>query len=165
MGRVEVFRGDDCAELTWDARIASLRWDLVPWALTLDLDLPISEAAEAPLKRVWLIFEGVIDVTLPLLLSAVPNGIWLTSSISRKIDVEKSSVFSCDAILGGVPTLASVQQTASRILSIRSMTIQGAVSVESAKPSKSGLLEYQVRNGLASDAEMLAALSEYEARR
>jgi hypothetical protein len=157
VGNVEVFHDTNCINLTWDARIAAIRWDLIPWALTLDLDLPVSEAADAAMKRVWIIFDGVVDVTIPLVTSAVPNGIYLTSALSRQQESEKIILFSCDAMLAHKSSPKEL--TARSVIQIRAMAMRGVVSERSEKPNEFGVLDYAAKNLLASDAEMFEALA------
>lgn len=70
---------DEISLLVQDARTWSIRWDLIPWSLVLDVDLE-NESLSLP-RRAWLIFEAVSALTLPLSQINSPMGLWITSEI------------------------------------------------------------------------------------
>lgn len=77
---------EDVRALTTDARIVAMRWDVLEWGVVLDLDVPVSEANDAPMRRAWLAFPGVSEITLAMHEARLPTGIWLTSSLEARPD-------------------------------------------------------------------------------
>ncbi len=61
--KVTILDEDSSLAVVKDARAVSLRWDLIPWCLTLDLDTPLDESYNSPLRRAWLIFVGISELS------------------------------------------------------------------------------------------------------
>jgi len=80
MMKVELLSEDAALDITQDARVAAIRWDLITGSVVLDLDCPISEAKNAPMQRAWLVFRGVKDMSIPLV-GRLPAGCWLTTTM------------------------------------------------------------------------------------
>jgi hypothetical protein len=140
-----------------DARIAAIRWDILPWGLVLDLDARLSEAQDSPLRRVWLAFDGVAEMTLELLDSRVPNGIWITSGIEV---TEVSERFRDYSFLALLPTHApddTLVGRASRSVTIRAMNLVGVASRASTAARESGGLGWAQRVALARDEDFVEA--------
>ena len=139
--------------LTEDARVAAIRWDLMEWGLVFDLDVPISEAHEAPMRRGWLVFLGVAECTIPILNARLPNGIWLSSGLAERADDEGFRTYSWSALVpvfeGDEPKPSPVQQ-----ISVRAQSLVCIVSSESISPNPFGL-GFDARRQLCSDEEML----------
>ena len=38
-------------EITQDARLVAIRWDVLPWSIVLDIDTPVSEQEHAEMRR------------------------------------------------------------------------------------------------------------------
>ncbi len=145
--------------VTWDARVAAIRWDVLPWELVLDLDSPLSEGEGVPLRRVWLAFGGVSEITLELRETRIPNGLW----ISTGIDVSQVQAgFEDYGFLATLPTFApddTLVGRASRRVVIRATSLVGAASVGSTLAGALGVLEWAQRVALASDEELVQALA------
>lgn len=149
--------GDDVArELTRNARVVAIRWDLVPWALVLDLDAPESEERAAPLRRVWLVFEGVSDISWPMERARLPNGCWLNSEVVAT-PVGSEVEFSVSALLPQFGDDERVQGRPAQIIIIRGQALQTVRSNASAVVLDRDLSRAE-RLDIASDEEMLAAL-------
>lgn len=145
--------------LTTDARIVAIRWDVLEWAVVLDLDVPVSEARDAPMRRAWLAFPGVSEITLAMREARVPTGIWLTSSLEARPDEGAFQVFSCHALLpvfdGTTPRFTEDAST----LLVRAHAVLGVVSRGSQLPGELGLT-YESRQALCPDRELRSALDQ-----
>jgi hypothetical protein len=155
-GRVEEH---DALALSWDARIVAVRWDLVPWGLVLDLDTPVSEAKGAAMRRAWLVFSGISEVTIPMRANRLPTGIWLTSSFDvDDKDEHGLRMYACRALL---PTFDGDRlrgEDSAGELSVRAQSLVAVLSMGSDTPAEYGLA-WEVRVGLSSDQDMLSALN------
>ena len=148
---------DDALNLSRDSRIVALRWDLVPWGIVLDLDVPISEAEGAAMRRAWLLFSGVADVTIPMQSSRLPTGIWLTSSFAVEACAQELLLYTCRALLPEFDGNRLRENGTLGRISIRAQSLVGVVSENSSLAGEYGLA-LKARTDLASDQEMLASL-------
>jgi hypothetical protein len=145
----------DALDLSLDARIVAVRWDLVEWGVVFDLDTPVSEATGAAMKRAWLVFSGLDHLTVPLLRVRLPTGLWLTSSLDVEPAADGFRTYTCYALVG-VPHGAEVRASSNTVI-VQSQSLVGVVSTNEARPIDYGLA-LDVRRKLASDDEMLRAL-------
>jgi hypothetical protein len=157
--RIHHLDGEALRGITLDARVAALRWDVVPWGLVIDLDSPASEAKDAPMRRAWLAFPGLSELSWPFAGARLPNGCWLTSRITCvAVDAKFREYrflallprFSGDDVIVGVP---------SQEVMIRSMGMVGIASEETSPPTAYGL-PWAERISLARDEEMVVALAD-----
>jgi hypothetical protein len=141
--------------LSRDARLVGIRWDAVAWGIVLDLDSPVSEAAKAPMRRVWLVFRGIDEVTIPLRGTRLPTGIWLTSPFGAEDAEGGFRSFTCWALL---PTFDGNVLRPARTpgkISLRAQELVGVVSTRAETPTDYGLT-WESRTGLATDQDMWA---------
>lgn len=151
-------QGQDVYNLTWDARVTAIRWDLLEWGVVFDLDVPISEAEDAPMRRAWLAFEGVSEITIPMLDARLPTGIRLTSSMEVGIRTDDFQVFSCWALLPVFDGNVLRRDQTSAKVSIRAQGVTGIVSRSADRGSLYGL-SFLARNALATDTDMRSVLA------
>lgn len=148
---------DDVYECASLARIVAVHWNLVPWALVLDLDARLSDEVGTEVRRMWLVFQGVFDLTLPLERANVPAGIWIVGPMwSAGGDADGVRDFTlpiqADTIdLEGVPA-----GSPNRDLRVRARSVFAVASVATAAEEKPHL-SFRTRSGLADDLSMLAA--------
>lgn len=156
LNKVTKLNQEETKLLTIDARLLALRWDLIPWCLVLDLDVPASEAAEAPIRRAWVIFEGVSELNWPLLNTRLPYGCGLISQITiSKI----SGKFQNYKFWGTLPSFfddGTIHKNPSKEISIKAKEIYGLVSVDTRR-HEIDCLDRSKRINLASDDELLSA--------
>jgi hypothetical protein len=150
---------DEIMELTVDARVVALRWDLAPWGLVVDLDTPVSEARRAPVRRAWLIFSGLGDLTWPLQSARVPNGCWVTTPIMESPAVEKMRVFSFFALLPQFDEADRPPPNPSAEITITALSIDALVSTGATPPGPHGP-SWSERTALATDLEFIEAAKE-----
>jgi hypothetical protein len=142
--------------LTKDARLVGIRWDIVPWGLVLDLDAPVSEKERSPVRRAWLVFHGLSELNFPLINTRLPNGCWLNSSLSCSPLPNDFTDFVFIAI---VPHFVGniVDGKPTKEVVIRAKQVTGIVSASKSAPNDDGLT-WEERNRLATDAEMRSGL-------
>lgn len=158
MSSARLLAYDQALELTRDARVVAIRWDLVPWALVLDLDAPDSEGREVPLRRSWLVFDGVSDISWPMDRARLPNGCWLNSEVVC-VPIAAEFEFRVSALLPQFGGDDRVQGQPAQIVAIRAQALRAVRSEEGVVVSGRNLSRAE-RLQLASDERMLAALSE-----
>ena len=156
MGSAKRIENEAALQLSKDARVVAVRWDLVEWGLVLDLDTPISEAEGAPMRRAWLVFPGVAECTMPILAARLPNGIWLSSALRLQRDGQGFQTFRCDALLPVFEGEALQAAAASQEFSVRAQGFVGLASETTERPTQYGL-SLDARRRLCSDEELLHA--------
>jgi hypothetical protein len=81
-GKVKVLTPADALGLGRDLKIVAIRWDLVPWGLVLDGDVPSEgEVTDGPIRRAWMTFTGLSEITWSLNGARLPNGIFGTNAL------------------------------------------------------------------------------------
>ncbi len=75
---VRILDASAVSEMTRDAKVVAIRWDLIKWSLVLDMDVPASEARASPVRRAWLVLGGVSEISLDLESARLPDGVWLS---------------------------------------------------------------------------------------
>jgi hypothetical protein len=159
MSLIDRFENDSALALSRDARITAIRWDLVPWGLVLDLDSPVSEARDAGMRRVWLVFAGIGEVTLPVYNARLPSGIWLTSDLVASDIVHGSRHYTCQALLPQFDGNALREGRSSDEVVISAQALVGLASTRSTTPTEYGLSR-AARIELCSDEDLLRVLGE-----
>ena len=139
-----------------DARLVSLRWEIIPWCLVFDIDAPMSEAEFAPMRRAWIVFHGLSELSFPIENARLPNGCWFTSPISCIALDDGFHQYEMSALIphfiGNKP-----DGNPSKNVVVRSKGILGVVSSTGAVPTQS-TLTWQERIALATDEEMHSAV-------
>ncbi len=149
--------------LARDARIVAIRWDLMEWGLVLDLDVPTSECESSAMRRAWLVFSGVSEVTIPMEAARLPTGVWLTSSLAVEGGQDGLRVYTCWALLPSFDGDELRATDAVGGISIRAQELVGVISATTDNPTEYGL-SYQARTRLATDQAMLDAVNRERAR-
>jgi hypothetical protein len=149
-----ILTDQEAAHAAVDARVAALRWDLVPWSLVLDCD-----AGQSSLARLWIVFEGLDTVTLPCDDARIPNGIWIAGEIGIEPGMDGLSDFSFLALLPRHDERGDVTGRPSRLATIRARRMLGVRSTGGAPPGPYDSLARMERLALASDDQMLAAIA------
>ncbi len=114
-----------------------MRWDLVPWGLVFDLDVPVSEGEGVPIRRAWMVFSGVSDITWPMRQSRLPNGVWLGSAVlATQLDTETQYSFS--ALLPTFRDDGTMEKSPSQAVVVRAQGLQAVASVKAVHPGELG---------------------------
>jgi hypothetical protein len=158
MSSPRVVGESDALALSRDARIVAIRWDLIEWGLVLDLDVPDSESADSPVRRAWLAFSGVSEVTIPMEDARLPNGVWLTSSLGMEPDQDGFKIYFCQALFPNFIGNERRVTDANTGISIRAQGLVGVVSADTDNTNESAL-SYEARTKLATDLSMLEAIA------
>jgi hypothetical protein len=156
--RIQLLDRAETMESTLDARIVALRWDLLAWDLVLDCDLPaFGERDSNAIKRGWIVFDSVGEISLTLDSARLPRGIIAVSSIGESPLGDNCSEFNISVLIprfseddklvgnpGGVLTIS-----AKSVLTVRSIAI-GDFGEHSGDVFQ--------RNSLADDNDFLEAI-------
>lgn len=144
---------DEAVRMIDFARLVAIRWDAIPWCLVLDMDAPVSEATDAPLRRLWIVFDGVSDVTWRLDRARLPNGCLLASAGQVTTEADGGQIFEARTMVPSFDGNDLVQPAAHETLRVHAKRVigiaSGAVSAFSA--NEIGL---ERRRAIASDEEM-----------
>ncbi|WP_242394268.1 hypothetical protein [Anaeromyxobacter oryzisoli] len=157
MSTVKLLSGSESAEITRDARVAAIRWDVVSWGLVLDLDAPLSEGADVPMRRAWLVFEDVSDISWPMNRARLPNGCWLASEIGM-VPANGGVEYRFNALLPRFRDDDSMEEEPAQTVTIKARALRGVRSEGAAMPGECGV-SWSERVRLATDEELIAALS------
>ena len=149
----------DAMNITLDARVVALRWDVIPWGLVLDLDVPISEDNKAFMKRAWLCFSGIDSITWNFAAARLPTGIWLISPIVMSDLKNGFHEYRFSAILPQFQTNGSMMANPSHEIIIRAQCIECIISKESVRPGEYGLT-WRDRVALANDQAFIDVVGE-----
>jgi hypothetical protein len=77
--KVVVLKDVEALWLCKDAKLVSFRWDLIPWSLVLDMDSPIGEITNAPIRRAWMVFVGISEFSWTVASARLVNGLFATN--------------------------------------------------------------------------------------
>ena len=162
MNRVTVMGETDIISAINYARICAFRWDVFPYSLLVDMDIPASKKnGDEYQRRAWVCFVGADEMTINCKGARIPAGIFLSDGAGRYLLNEKFFSFQCYAYLpaygGGSRLLGPCVET----LEVVAMNAYGAVSEQAALTQEFGGLSYQDRNSLATDAELYDALVKF----
>ncbi len=149
---------DETKTITVDARVVAIRWDLIPWCLALDLDVPESEIDGAPMSRAWVVFQDVSELYWPLLNARLPNGCGLTSEIAISKLANDFYAYSFWGLLPSFYDDGTLHKNPAKEIKIKAKGIAGLISSSSEKPTDC-YLDRQTRLSLASDEELLWCLN------
>ncbi len=144
---------DDAHECASSARIVAVRRDLIPWALVLDMDARLSDEIETEMRRLWLVFPAVDDVSMPLDRANVPTGIWTAGPLWSVSGAEDGlREFTIPVIMGSRSAPEGSPKCDLRV------TAKSAFAVASVATAKEGLhTRFRTRSSVADDMSMLAA--------
>ena len=150
---------DEALGIVREAILVAVRWDLIPWCLVLDLDTPTSEAKDARMRRVWLVFEGMSEISWSLDRARLPNGCWIYNLLEPESLSDGFILFTLMTLAPAFRADGSVHENSMRELRIRAKKAYGVISEGSGVPDVSGLAR-DVRLALAGDDDMLIAARE-----
>ena len=150
---------DDIMALATDAKVVALRWDLAPWGLVVDLDTPTSEAKNAPVRRAWLVFSGLGDLTWPFHGARVPNGCWITTPLVEAKTAGRLRVFTFSVLLPQFDEADRPLPNPGADVVISALSVHGLVSSDATPPGPDGP-PWKERTALATDLELVEAARE-----
>jgi hypothetical protein len=154
--------GAHWTEVTRDARLVAIRWDILPRGVIFDLDVPTAESDFAPMRRGWLAFSEVRDVTIWMNRAIIPMGIWLTSEL-YVLTVNESVVdYSCSCTLYGADGDGFRLVREAPDVSIRAQDAVALLSQRSDLPTENRL-SFESRSRLCSDQDFYSALDDLSA--
>lgn len=157
-GKVIRLSKNEINSLTRDAKIVSIRWDLVDWGLVLDLDVSMSESHQSLVRKAWLFFEAISDIDIPLNEVRIPNGCFLTSNIATKQLEDGFRIYSFNALLPKFDIYDEMTSPMTKCITIKAQNISGVITENMTAVNEFGFLDRKKRLDLATDEEMLMGL-------
>jgi hypothetical protein len=140
------------------SRVVSLRWDVVPWALVIDVDAPVAETSF--LRRAWMVFDGFSEITCSFEQARVPNGLWISSPTCCEEDGKDGfRNYSFSALLPRHNQTDAVLGSPARSVTIRAQGLHGFSSASSLPGGEFRGLGWAERMSLASDHDLVAAVA------
>jgi hypothetical protein len=157
--RHPILSATDACNSIRDSKLVAIRWDLVDWGLVLDVDVPIRNPEETPddvtpVRRMWLVFGGMSEITWDLGNARLPDGCWMTSYgsiVQEEGDMQVFEITTMVPTFKGNEMAKDVRQTGR--LAIRSMSMFAVRSKDHDLPGQFGLTREQ-RTSLADDESM-----------
>ncbi len=157
--RVHRLADEDVLDITLDARVVAIRWDVIPWGLVLDLDAPLSEDDKTSMRRAWLCFPGLSSFTWVFMGTRLPTGCWLTSPVWVLSLANGFSEYHFSALVPQFHADGTIKENVSTEVIVRSRGIAGVVSELFAQRGDFGLV-WGDRIKLATDQEFIDILSD-----
>jgi hypothetical protein len=152
------------AEEVWDfpadSRLVAIRWDLLEWGLVLDFDVPESEAKDAKMRRGWLAFDGVSDISFPFDRSRLPTGCFASGGVAERDTNNELHDYVISALFPRFNESNEMEAHPAKDITIRALRVIGILSSASAEAGNNGL-PFAVRNKLADDESLLSELVRY----
>ena len=156
--KVVVLDEADALELGRDAIIVAFRWDLVPWALVLDLDVT-TEGKDSPTRRAWFVFVGMHEITWPPVEGArLPKGLICTSAWVEPESAEGFHKYVLSVLTAQFSTTDQMCNNPHSKIVIRAQELIGASSIASMQFGEFGP-NRQERNVLATEDDILQAIN------
>jgi hypothetical protein len=156
--KVKVLGLDEALWLGRDAKIVAIRWDLIPWCLVLDCDVPLQEDVEnSPTRRAWMIFDGIHEISWTVNSARLPNGFFMTNAIVASKCIEGFFQYELPIL---TPTFSSANKLNSNPYSkliIIAKELRMATSIAVSHFGEFGPNRQQ-RNALASEEDFLRAV-------
>ena len=163
MDKVYELSLEEIKNSTIDARLAALRWDVVPWSLVLDLDTPVTENANALMKRAWIILTNISELSFPLSNARIPNGCWLTSQIGFTTLSNNFINYEVSCLLPSFNQDDELQNNPVKNISVIAQGIIGLSSTQTGR-STDKILDRKIRTDLADDVDFLSFYKSIESR-
>src|SRR5262249_32027009 len=134
-------------------------WDILPWCLVLDMDSPTDERKNAPIRRAWMIFVGISELSWSLVDARLPNGIFGTNPLMTR-ELSKDLHEYVLPVLAPIFDAHGNQMTnPHKRMSFRALRLIGGVSIETACFGENGPDRKQ-RNTLATVDDLLEAIGD-----
>ncbi len=144
--------------LALDAKIVAFRWDILAWALVVDIDCrENAEDGSDGIGRAWLVFDDITDISCSLDEARLPNGIFSTYGIVEKIVNAEYIDFSLFVLAPRFGSSDKVQSNPNREIKLRAKALRAVKSNTVAAFGEFGP-NFSERQNLASDQELLDAV-------
>jgi hypothetical protein len=137
------------------SRVVALRWDLVPWGLVLDIDCSELPDGAGAIRRCWLIFSGISELSWSLRNTRLPNGVMTTGPIGRTAIENGFVKYTIHHLAPTCSEHGNITGNPHNELVITAKGLSCLVS-SSAIEAAGEWLDFEKRNDLASDADFLA---------
>jgi hypothetical protein len=156
--RVSIVDRVAALHLACDAKIVAFRWDILAWALVIDIDYRESaEDGSDGIGRAWLVFDDITDISCSLDEARLPNGIFSTYGIvEKKVDADYID-FSLFVLAPRFGSSDKVQSNPNCEIKLRAKDFRAVKSNKVAAFGEFGP-NFNERQNLASDQELLDAV-------
>lgn len=142
----------------FNVKIVGLRWDLVPWGLVVDLDVPRDSDLAQEVGRAWLAFASLRDLTFPAEAARVPHGCFGADEVWTTSKEDGTRVFEFQVLLPVFDAADVMKPHPSRLVTVSAQSGFLIRSSGSAIPDSDAGLSFRQRQSLASDESLLAVL-------
>ncbi|HEY3319221.1 MAG TPA: hypothetical protein VGP72_01950 [Planctomycetota bacterium] len=159
---IEQLTEDDALERVQDARVVAIRWDVIPFAVVLDLDLAIPEEKDRVVRRAWYVFWAISVIDFGLV-GRLPTGCCLTSTMSRSEEPGGFFAYRINAVMAIFNADDSLADGCTKVVCVSAKRLVALQSTATAVQDQYGLLSWEQRCRLASDAEFIEAFQRIEA--
>jgi hypothetical protein len=157
--KVVVLNENEALSLGKDAKIVAFRWDLVPWCLVLDLDSPVEEGANAPLRRSWMIFVGMSELSWSVEAARLPNGVFMTNALMVSEIPNDFHQYVLPLLAPKFGVQGDMADNPHNRMSLKAKRLVGAISTATACFGEHGPDRKQ-RDALATDEDLLGAIGD-----
>jgi hypothetical protein len=157
--KVKILESTEALSLGRDAKIVAIRWDLIPWCLVLDCDVPLREDVEnTPTRRAWMIFNGIHEISWTLNSARLPNGVFMTNAIVASNCMEGFFQYELPMLTPTFSSANKLNRNPYNKLIIQAKKFIMAMSIAASHFGEFGP-DRQQRNELASEEDFLRAIS------
>lgn len=154
--KVRILNPSDTLLLSRDAKVLALRWDLVPWGLVLDCDAPVEEGRA--IRRAWIVFDGVSDISWSMKSARLPNGFFGADAMTASGRVEGVCQYELPVLTPTFVDADTMSGNPHNSITIRAARLIGAVSASTGEFGDFGP-NMQQRNALAAEEDLLQAVA------
>ncbi len=156
--KAQLLNREETLETTIDARIVALRWDLLAWCLVLDCDVPaFGEMESNVVKRVWVAFDSISEISLTLDSARLPTGIHTTHPIWENPLGNNSTQFNIGVLTPKFSESDELLRSPHGTLKITAKAVLAVRSIASGDFGETAGSIVQ-RNSLADDNDFLEAI-------
>jgi hypothetical protein len=157
--KIMVLNATEALSLCKDARIISFRWDLIPWCLVLDMDSPMNERKNAPLRRAWMIFVGINDLSWSVECTRICNGIFATNPLMTSELPNDFHEYVLPLLAPSIDAQGNLTNNPHTRMTLTAKRLIGATSAAAIHFGEHGPDRGQ-RNSLATDEDLLEAIGD-----
>jgi hypothetical protein len=150
--RWEILDAYALQELPLNTKVVAVRWDIVQFALVLDLDLPVPRTDL--IRRAWIVFPDIDAVTVEFEQTNTPTGIFLDSGWYSEAIGEGKYSHRASVLLPWSPSKTEVLARPGSTLEIVSLRAFGVATRGTFKPASQFGAVFLERCGLVSDGDM-----------
>ncbi|MEM8798161.1 MAG: hypothetical protein AAGE61_21525 [Pseudomonadota bacterium] len=139
-----------------DAKIRALRWDLLDWAVVIDLDVASAPGRPLSYRRAWCVFERLKEFRIQADKARLPIGIWVYNT-KRTALGDGDTRFEVSAQLPKSALDKDLVFPSPQSFSIVAAKAIAIISKRPVKPRQHDFLDFKERKSSGSDEAFLEA--------